>query len=110
RVIDEATFMRLTTPSNQPDDIDRILRTRARWGLGVLLGLTEGTMMTRGAIFGATAGPRVCGMLGGNSCVTWADPDNRLSMALIATGAPRPAEYEALSDAVRAAFGEEAAQ
>jgi CubicO group peptidase (beta-lactamase class C family) len=97
------TFALAITPTNKPDDVDRVLHTRPRWGLGLIVGLTEGTLKTPGYLFGRKAGPRTCGHLGGNSALAWADPDLRLAMGFISTEAVGKAHYEALSDLIRAA-------
>lgn len=97
------TFNRAVTPTNQPEDVDRILRRKVRWGLGLHVGVTEGTPQAPGSLFGKTAGPRACGHMGGNSALVWADPDLRLSVAFISTGAKGLANYEPLSDLIRGA-------
>lgn len=95
------TFARVVTPTNADGEKDVILGTRVQWGLGVHLALSEGTPATEGWLFGDRAGPRALGHLGGNSSLSWADPDLRLSMTFISTSAKAPARYERLSSAVR---------
>lgn len=89
------TFNEAVTPTNGPDEQDRIFRANLRWGLGLMLRST--------ALYGATHGPRTCGHLGGRSSVSWADPDLRLTMSFISTRAPKQLLYQQLSDTIRAA-------
>ncbi|HZU74807.1 MAG TPA: serine hydrolase domain-containing protein [Acidimicrobiales bacterium] len=102
-IFSPSTFERLVTPTNGPDDVDAILTTKARWGLGVHVGVTPGTLATRGMLFGTSAPMTTCGHMGGNSSLAWADPEAGVAMSFISLQAPAIANYEALSDSVRAA-------
>lgn len=96
-------FDNAVTPRNGTEVEDKVVRSRARWGLGVLVGDTEGTMQTKGKLFGSSPGARTCGHLGGNCAVAWADPDERITFTLLTTNAPLGVTYEDLGDLVREA-------
>jgi CubicO group peptidase (beta-lactamase class C family) len=97
-----ATFDFISTPTNKPEDVDRLLMRHAHWGTGVLVDQTEGVGNT-GPVFGLDASPRTVGHLGGTSAMAWADPQTRVSLVFLSTRAPAPPNYQALSNAVRAA-------
>jgi CubicO group peptidase (beta-lactamase class C family) len=97
------TFTEVVKPNNAPDVVDRGLGARALWGLGLLVGTTEGTARTEGPLYGTTATARSCGHLGGNTSLGWADPDYRLAVSFISTGTTGTVSYAPLSDAIRTA-------
>ncbi len=99
------TFRQAVHPTNGPEDIDRILRSRVRWGLGVHAGRTQGTAAAPGILFGGRASQRACGHIGGNSTVLWADAEAEMTMAIVTTGAPPVARYQPLADKAREEFG-----
>ncbi len=103
RFFSRGTFNEAVRPNNDPDVIDRGLGARAVWGLGLLVGGTEGTARTQGPLYGTTATPRSCGHLGGNTSLGWADPDYRLAVSFISSGTTGTVSYAPLSDAIRAA-------
>lgn len=104
---DEALFgleewQALIAPRNDPDTVDRRLGMRARWGLGVMVGRSEGVRGTHGPIFGHAAGPETVGHMGGNSAMAWADAATGASLAFLSVRAPADPDYTTLSDRVRA--------
>jgi CubicO group peptidase (beta-lactamase class C family) len=103
RFFSAKTFDEAVRPNNAPDVVDRGLGARAIWGLGLLVGATEGTARTAGPLYGTTATARSCGHLGGNTSLGWADPDYRLAVSFISTGTTGTVNYAPLSDAIRAA-------
>jgi CubicO group peptidase (beta-lactamase class C family) len=70
------TQEKATRPLNPPEVNDRRLTLPVRWGLGLMLGTTP-------RIYGDHLNPRVVGHAGGSSCIAWADPDLRLSVAFL---------------------------
>jgi hypothetical protein len=98
-----ATFDFIATPTNQPQDIDRILKRRERWGTGLMVDGSEGVGIMAGPVFGAASGAQTVGHLGGNTALAWADAGKRLSLAFLSVKAPAGPHYSELSDVVRAA-------
>jgi CubicO group peptidase (beta-lactamase class C family) len=97
------TFDLAVRPTNGPQDVDVRIQTKVRWGLGLMVDHTEGVRGISGPIFGAKASPRACGHMGGNSSLSWADPDRRLAVSFISTRAPIEGRYAELADAILAA-------
>jgi CubicO group peptidase (beta-lactamase class C family) len=72
----------VSTPTNKVGEIDEILMTPIRWGLGFMLGDTP-------YIFGTPPHPGVIGHAGGSATVAWADPENKLAVAFLCNGMKR---------------------
>jgi CubicO group peptidase (beta-lactamase class C family) len=104
-IVKAATLDFMSTPTNQPDAVDRLIGRRVRWGTGVMVGATEGVGNMQGPVFGRRASPNTVGHLGGNSAMAWADPTTGVSLAFLSTRAPTPPNYQELSNIVRAATG-----
>lgn len=92
----------LIVPRSGPDEVDRRLGQRTRWGLGVMVGQSEGVRGTRGPIFGRDAGPETVGHMGGNSSIAWADAATGVSVVFLSIRAPADPDYSTLSDHLRA--------
>jgi len=70
------TLTMASKPQNEPDAIDRRLRSKIHWGLGFMLGSTPG-------LVGNTPKPLVVGHAGGSATIAWADPAERLTTAFL---------------------------
>lgn len=101
-LFDAEEWRALTTPRNERQPVDARLGTRVVWGLGVMLGRSEGVRGCRGPVFGRAAGPETLGHLGGNCALAWADAGTGTSLAFLSARAPPDPDYQGLSDRVRA--------
>jgi CubicO group peptidase (beta-lactamase class C family) len=104
-IFSAATFDYISTPTNKPEDVDRLLKRHVHWGTGVMIDQSEGVGIMEGPVFGVAASPRTVGHLGGSSAMAWADPQNQVSLVFLSTRAPPGPKYQALSNVVRAAIG-----
>jgi CubicO group peptidase (beta-lactamase class C family) len=108
RVLRPETILEARTPSSD-GVIDAFIKRPVRWSQGFQLGGPSGDPRDIAAIMGRTSGKQAFGHGGNASCLTWADPTRRLSMAYLSNVQPGIdsgiRHVGEVSDAVLAAFG-----